>query len=151
MHKNWNGQACPKINQFRIMKRCTLQLLPDWLQLLPVCLVLEPPLLIFFQKHSIRSITLVNNKFVVCVFFSWFRANLMCWIQNSHLFCSIRSTFWATARCRFYVFVHIHAWMGYTYLHQFMTTLYIQSIFILQVNEMGSTRRSCKNKPDVFC
>ena len=33
--------------------------------------------------------------------------------------------------------------------HQFMTNFHL--FFVLQVNEMASTRRSWRNKPDVFC
>ena len=42
-------------------------------------------------------------------FFNWFRTNLMCWIQKSHLFCSIRSSFWAMATCHFLCFCS-HVW-----------------------------------------
>lgn len=60
-----------------------------------------------------QSVTLLNKTVIVYGVFSWFRITLICWIQKSHWFCSIRSTFWA----KIHVWGFLHGWV---FSHQMM-------------------------------
>ena len=53
-----------------------------------------------------------QQQFCCLHFVSWLGTSLVRWIQKSHWFCSIRSSFWAIATSRFCVFVHIFGFGG---------------------------------------
>ena len=78
----------------------------------PFCVKYSTSQNMWFDGDVTRIYYTGQQQFCCLRFVSWLRTNLMRWIQKSHWFCLIRSSFWAITTSRFCVFVHIFGCVG---------------------------------------